>query len=715
MIRFGIIGTGIIAREHVSAALQTNNEWKLAAVADLDTTRLSAFAEEFKVAHRHMSAEDLIANPEVDLVVVATPPAFHESAVVAALEAGKRVLCEKPLAHTLAAAKRIEAVAARFPGKLSVSYQLRYASQSQRMIWLAKNGLLGNLQSALIERHGYIPHTNLGAGGWWGKWNVAGGGVLMTQLIHEVDLLLQIFGEPESVTAIADTRYTKIESEDYLDATVRFAGGARTRMVASVNSGRFSGRLLIRGEHGVAALPWELSGMTAARLQEIGKAVDTALPATKAASRSILARGLRLVGRRLGFAPKPELSPHALLYLEISRCIQSGLPMPVSATDAIRSLELCTAIYEAAITGTEIKLPLSPACGVVKGVTTEKYAARFINEPNLPLSQPLAVLKSPVRIGLIGLDTTHATSFAKILHDSEDPFHIPGAHISAAYPGSSADMGISSSRVGGFTAELRDKWRVPILDTPEDVANSSDIVCILSSDGRTHRALFEAVATAGKPVFMDKPFALTPKDAQAIMSSAQSHGIKVFGSSAFRYADGLVNALLQIRRSGERIESCQVRFWLQIQETQGRYFWYGIHAAEMLLACMGAGLDKIEATQGASEDIIQVTHKDGRKSEMIGSLNDGSFSVRIQTDQRSLFVDLGGSMGALSSRILRALLDVLTDGQFPPLWRATPAGSVSGSRAANVLDPDHTETLEVIGLLDAAQRSLATGSPISLT
>jgi predicted dehydrogenase len=72
MIRFGIIGTGIIAREHVSAALQTNNEWKLAAVADLDTTRLSAFAEEFKVAHRHMSAEDLIANPEVDLVVVAT-------------------------------------------------------------------------------------------------------------------------------------------------------------------------------------------------------------------------------------------------------------------------------------------------------------------------------------------------------------------------------------------------------------------------------------------------------------------------------------------------------------------------------------------------------------------------------------------------------------------------------------------------------------------
>ena len=100
-------------------------------------------------------------------------------------------------------------------------------------------------------------------------------------------------------------------------------------------------------------------------------------------------------------------------------------------------------------------------------------------------------------------------------------------------------------------------------------------------------------------------------------------------------------------------------------------------------------------------------HDDGRQSSIIGSRNDGTFHVTIETDKREIDVDLTSSMPSLSARVLWAALDVLTEGQFPRLWGATVAGSVSGPRPGRALDPDAEETLEVIHLLDAAQRSYA--------
>lgn len=319
-----------------------------------------------------------------------------------------------------------------------------------------------------------------------------------------------------------------------------------------------------------------------------------------------------------------------------------------------------------------------------------------------------------VRLGLIGLDTSHASAFTKILHDPFDPQHIPGAKVVAAYAGGSPDMEISRSRVGGFTSELRDKYGVPIFDTPEKVADACDLVFILSSDGRTHPSLFQTVAGRGKPVFMDKPFAISAADAQQIFAQAAATDTRVFSSSGFRYADALVKALEEIRANGEKILSCRVRYWMQIQETQGRYFWYGIHASEMLLAIMGKGVQAVETTSQGEQDTITIWHQDGRTASLVGAKNDGTFHVTIETDARKREIDLGASMGSLSARVLAAALDVLTEHQYPRLWNATGAGSVSGGRAGQTLDPDAEETLEVVRLLDAAQRSYATKQKITL-
>lgn len=252
------------------------------------------------------------------------------------------------------------------------------------------------------------------------------------------------------------------------------------------------------------------------------------------------------------------------------------------------------------------------------------------------------------------------------------------------------------------------------MDAPEDVAETCDLVCILASDGRTHPALLHAVAGRCRSVFVDKPFAVSAADAQAMMARASEKGTRVFASSAFRYADGLVNALNAIRAGGERVKSCRVRYWLQIQETQGRYFWYGIHASEMLLAIMGNGACEVEVSQNGDQDTILVWQEDGRQSALVGSQSDGKFHVSLETDRRTVEVDLGPSNASLAARVLAAALDVLTERHFPRLWGATVAGSISGDRPGRPWDPDAEETLEVIGVLDAAQRSYASKERVTI-
>ena len=709
MLKVGVIGTGIIAREHASAIAAARESVTLVAAADTSPDRLKHFCDTYEIARRYGSAAELIDDPEVELVTVATPPSAHEKAVVAALDAGKYVLCEKPLAQSLAGAERIASAEMRHPGRLSVGYQLRYAPQYRRMLWLIQNGWIGEVESAIVERHSYIPHSTVGNGGWWGTWDVAGGGVLMTQMIHELDILLQALGEPRSVTAAMDTRYTRIEAEDWIDAEVMFGAGRTARCIGSVNSGQMRGGMTIKGSLGTIS-PGRLALDNSAHEAQAISAVNVALPDTTPPSMTLLSRAKRKIGRKLGAAESDAPTPHALFYRDIARAITASRPLPIPAADAMMSLQLCAGVYQAAITGRKVELPLSAKHESYMGVTNARYDGR--TRPKRHVATPLSAMakSSTVRVGLIGLDTTHAPTFTDLLHNPYNPDHIPGARVVAAFSGGSPDMHISASRVGAFTAELRNRYAVPIMDSPEAVADAADVVLILSSDGRTHPGLFSSVADRGKPIFIDKPFAISTVEAELIYARAEETGAKLFASSAYRYADGLVSGLNAIRASGEKIRSCQIRYWGQVQPTQGRFFWYGIHGAEMLLAVMGKGITAVEARTDGRQDVIEIEHKDGRRSSLIGHHQDGTFEASIETDKRTLDITMGGPV---SARLLAALLDILTPGGYPRLWRASAAGSVAG-RPGKWLDPDDAETLEVVRLLDAAERSYASRQKIYL-
>jgi perosamine synthetase len=371
-VRVGIVGVGFIAREHARALAMMPGGATLVAAADVSCDRLAEFADTFKVPGLFGSAAELIADPTVDLVTVATPPSAHEEPALAALAAGKYVLCEKPLAHSLASARRILEAEARNPGRIAVSHQLRFGPQFRRLDWFIKHGWVGDITSGLIARYSYVPRSESEGYGWWGRWAVAGGGVLITQLVHELNMLVSVMGPPISVRAQMDTRYLDIESEDFVEATIQFAEGRSARCVAAVNSGYLGGGLEFQGHYGSIGVPEGLLLDDPQRQLRAVRAVDEALPDTRIVQPTLLSDLMRLAGRHA----QPEVPPHTLLYREIVGNIKRGEALPISASEAMRSLELCMAIYESALRGREIALPLGSDNLVENGVRKSDYDAR---------------------------------------------------------------------------------------------------------------------------------------------------------------------------------------------------------------------------------------------------------------------------------------------------------------------------------------------------
>jgi len=717
-IRAAIIGTGTIAGEHAAAMDQLRSRISLVSASDIDAGRLELFRRKFKIPHGTTNPEELIRDQSIELIVVATPPSLHEQYVIAGLQNGKFVLCEKPLAHTLGSARNICQVAERFPGRLAVGYQMRHSLAFQRLQWLSKNGI-GSLKSARLERHSYIPHLEHGKTGWWGKWEVAGGGVVITQMIHEFDLLISLFGPPISVEASIDTRFTEIESEDTFEASVTFTNGRIAICRGSVNSGTPKGCFEIQGSLGIVGLSGTLTLNNPDQEQSALSKLNRALPHTKVPQQTFVSRLVNHAKRKLHIEAAPY-TPHLGFYKALTESISQGGPIPSPPEETSASLDLCMGIYESAITSHRVELPLREDSRVFKGITSELYGTRRrVQSPtknnwknsNTALSR---MKNKTYRIGLLGLDTSHASTISGLINDPYNPLFIPGAEVVGAYPGGSPDMAISASRVDGFTNELRNNLRIPIFDDPVRVAEQSDLIFMTAADGRVHFDLLKRIAPLKKPTFIDKPFAISVEQAEKMLDCAAVHGVRLFASSAFRYADPLVDFIVEARTNQERILEAEIHCWLPIEETQGRYFWYGIHAAEMSQALFGVGARTVSASGNGDTDKIIVEYGSDRRSTIIGSRTDHRFWLQVRTDKRNIRIDLETAMHSLTARLACAALDTLTDGTFPSLWRHTTEGSVSGPRASKSIDPSLGETLEVVRILEAAGNSYAQGKSISV-
>jgi hypothetical protein len=229
---------------------------------------------------------------------------------------------------------------------------------------------------------------------------------------------------------------------------------------------------------------------------------------------------------------------------------------------------------------------------------------------SLVLAMTSLLHAADLRIGLIGLDTSHATAFTEILNDPTAKDHVPGAKVVAAFKGGSSDIESSITRVEGYTTTLRDKHGVEIVDTIQELCSKVDAVMLLSVDGRPHVIQAMPVLAARKPLYIDKPLAGTLRDVHSLVRLANDSKTPFFSSSSLRFA----KTSHAVRKGSIGIVT---NAWCgspaSLEKTHPDLFWYGVHGCESLFTVMGTGCESVRRGKTADGKIEVVgTWKGGR-------------------------------------------------------------------------------------------------------
>lgn len=223
-IRVGVIGVGAIGPSHIYSVGEVEG-CRLTAVCDIRKDAAEAVAAEHGVL-AYDDVEKMVSSGQVDAVTVATPSGFHLDVVLTALENDIPVLVEKPVEITTERIDKIIAAEVRSNGFVAGVYQSRFRPIVRRIKTLLDRGLLGEIYTGSVYIKRYRTQDYYDSGGWRGTWKVDGGGCLMNQGIHDLDLYQWLMGTPLEVTAITETKGRNIEVETLALALVKFASGA---------------------------------------------------------------------------------------------------------------------------------------------------------------------------------------------------------------------------------------------------------------------------------------------------------------------------------------------------------------------------------------------------------------------------------------------------------------------------------------------------------
>ena len=231
-----------------------------------------------------------------------------------------------------------------------------------------------------------------------------------------------------------------------------------------------------------------------------------------------------------------------------------------------------------------------------------------------------------LRIGIIGLDTSHVTAFTKLINDVKSKDHVPGGKVVVAFKGGSADIESSINRVEEYTSQLQTNYGVKIVPTIEELCQQVDVVLLESVDGRPHLEQARPVIKAGKPLFIDKPVAGSLRDAVEIYKLAREAKVPVFTSSSYRYYESLVT--VQKANVGD-IRA--VISWgpAHLEPHHPDLFWYGIHPTEALFTILGPGCESVSRTTTDDVDVITGLWSGGRVGTLHALKHGGAHKVVV--------------------------------------------------------------------------------------
>ncbi len=249
--RFAVLGCGLIGDIHAQA-ITSLPDAQLYAMCDVSRERAEEYASRHG-ARAFTSYDELLADPAVDAVSICTPSGMHADQAIAALRAGKHVLLEKPMALTGRDALRIREAEAESGKLVSVVFQTRYVEDIRYLKSLIDEGRFGTLAFCDLYMKYWRDPSYYSASPWRGTFAMDGGGALMNQGIHGIDVMHFLFGEPRLIGARVKTLVHDIETEDTAAAVVEYPSGALGVIEASTSANPgFSRKIEINGSRGYA-------------------------------------------------------------------------------------------------------------------------------------------------------------------------------------------------------------------------------------------------------------------------------------------------------------------------------------------------------------------------------------------------------------------------------------------------------------------------------
>jgi hypothetical protein len=286
------------------------------------------------------------------------------------------------------------------------------------------------------------------------------------------------------------------------------------------------------------------------------------------------------------------------------------------------------------------------------------------------------------RIGIIGLDTSHAPAFTRTFNAKDASARdLGGFRIVAAYPQGSPDIESSTSRVPGYVREMRDMG-VEIVDSIAALVGMVDFVLLTTNDGRVHLEQARPVIAAGKPLYVDKPMAASLADVIALFDAARAGNVPLFSASSLRWIPGA----LELRNGAQgTVEGADTFSWAALEPSHPDLYWYGIHGVEILFTVMGTGCLSVSRFRTADTELCVGQWRDGRIGTFRG----------LRSSEHSY----GGTVFAEKK------IEVLPMGSdYEPLLKAIARFFATGRPPV-----PEDETVEIYAFMSAADRSKARG------
>jgi UDP-N-acetyl-2-amino-2-deoxyglucuronate dehydrogenase len=339
-IRFGVVGCGVIAPHHAKAAIAAPDA-ELVACCDIIPERAEKFAAEFGIPKVYTDYSQLMADPDIDAVNVCTPSGLHGDVTIAAAKAGKHVLCEKPVDITLEKIDEMVKACRDAKVKLAVIFQRRTSPLWGKIKKVIDDGKLGKLVLCDLYIKYFRSQEYYDSGEWRGTWALDGGGCLMNQGVHMIDILRYLAGPADTMYALADHLVRKIETEDTACAVIKWKSGAFGVLqgTTSVTPG-LKHRLEIHGEHGGVVVEGEsILRWSVPDVPNPEEAKDE-------------------VGDTSGDAKAITSDGHTIQLIDLCEAIRNDRDPMVTGEEARKAVELILGVYKSAQSGQVVKFPL---------------------------------------------------------------------------------------------------------------------------------------------------------------------------------------------------------------------------------------------------------------------------------------------------------------------------------------------------------------------